>query len=138
MKKITLGNTGIAVSYLGFGTGTTDYTVNRTKQSMLEEKELAALLLRGFELGITHWDTATGYDTYRHIARADPIARQRRNSSAFGTPSWKWKRRYRHESDGRRASGQGSGGGIDPPRRATIYRCHNCRHAQRTGIAKEL
>lgn len=70
MKKITLGKTGIEVSYLGFGTGTTDYTVNRTKQSMLEEKELADLLLRGFELGITHWDTATGYDTYRHIARA--------------------------------------------------------------------
>jgi predicted aldo/keto reductase-like oxidoreductase len=70
MKKITLGKTGIEVSYLGFGTGTTDYAVDRTKQSMLEEKELADLLLRGFELGITHWDTATGYDTYRHIARA--------------------------------------------------------------------
>ena len=41
MKKITLGKTGIEVSYLGFGTGTTDYAVNRTKQSMLEEKELA-------------------------------------------------------------------------------------------------
>jgi predicted aldo/keto reductase-like oxidoreductase len=70
MKKISLGKSGIEVSYLGFGTGTTDYAVNKTKQSMLEEKELAALLLRGYELGITHWDTATGYDTYRHIARA--------------------------------------------------------------------
>ena len=47
MKKITLWKTGIEVSYLGFGTGTTDYAVDRTKQSMLEEKELADLLLRG-------------------------------------------------------------------------------------------
>jgi predicted aldo/keto reductase-like oxidoreductase len=70
MKKIILGKTVIEVSYLGIGTGTTDYAVARTKQSMLDEKELADLLLRGFELGITHWDTATGYDTYRHIALA--------------------------------------------------------------------
>lgn len=40
MKKITLGKTGIEVSYLGFGTGTTDYAVDRTKQSMLNEQEL--------------------------------------------------------------------------------------------------
>jgi hypothetical protein len=32
----------------------------------------------------------------------------------------------------------GNGKGVKVPRWITVYRCHNRRHARRTGIAKEL
>lgn len=69
MKKVTLGRTGIKVSRLGMGTGTA-HPSGYCAQALMNEKELAELLLYAFELGINFWDTAFQYGTYSHIREA--------------------------------------------------------------------
>ena len=69
MKKVTLGKTGIKVSRLGMGTGTA-HPSGYCAQALMNEKELAELLLYAFELGINFLDTAFQYGTYSHIREA--------------------------------------------------------------------
>lgn len=64
-----MGNTGIEVSKIGIGTGTSGFT-GVCMQAQMSMTELGSLLLRGFELGINLWDTAYTYGTYPHIKYA--------------------------------------------------------------------
>jgi len=76
MRVVKLGQTGISVSRLGIGTGTA-HPSGHCHQSLMSEQALADLLLYGFERGITFWDTAEQYRTYRHIRCAlKQISRQ--------------------------------------------------------------
>jgi aryl-alcohol dehydrogenase-like predicted oxidoreductase len=69
IPRVELGNTGIFVSQLAFGTGS-DGWQGQSKQSDLGTDRLAALLRSGYELGINFWDTADAYGTHPHIAKA--------------------------------------------------------------------
>jgi aryl-alcohol dehydrogenase-like predicted oxidoreductase len=64
-----LGKTGIRVSALGIGTGTSGFSGQGIQASMRVE-DLAGILLRGYEWGINLWDTAYSYHTYPHICEA--------------------------------------------------------------------
>ncbi len=66
MRLVKLGQTGISVSRLGMGTGTA-HPSGKCFQALMTEQELADVLLYGFERGITFWDCAAQYRTYRHI-----------------------------------------------------------------------
>jgi aryl-alcohol dehydrogenase-like predicted oxidoreductase len=66
MRLVKLGQTGISVSRLGMGTGTV-HPSGTFFQTLMREQEFADLLLYGFERGITFWDSAAQYRTYRHI-----------------------------------------------------------------------
>ena len=69
MDYVTLGNTGLTVSRLAIGTGTSGFG-GRSEQSALGIDGLAHLLQEGYERGITFWDAADGYGTHPHLARA--------------------------------------------------------------------
>lgn len=69
MNYCALGRTGIKVSKIGFGTGTTHFTGISLHSSMLVQ-ELSVLLLYAYELGVNLWDTAYTYETYPHIRKA--------------------------------------------------------------------
>jgi len=69
MDYVTLGNTGLTVSRLAFGTGTSGFG-GRSEQSALGVDGLARLLQESYERGITFWDAADGYGTHPHLARA--------------------------------------------------------------------
>ncbi len=69
MRLVKLGQTDITVSRLGIGTGTA-HPSGRCCQALMSEQDLADLLLYGFERGITLWDSAAQYNTYRHIRYA--------------------------------------------------------------------
>lgn len=66
MRLAKLGQTGISFSQLGMGTGT-GHPSGRCYQGLMSEQDLADLLIYGFERGITLWDSAAQYGTYRHI-----------------------------------------------------------------------
>lgn len=77
MRLVKLGQTGISVSRLGMGTGTA-HPSGLCCQTLMSEQEFADLLLYGFERGITLWDSAAQYRTYRHIRCAlTSVARNR-------------------------------------------------------------
>lgn len=65
MKTITLGNTGLQVTPVGFGV----LTVGNT-QLNLPVEEGAAILRYGLEKGINFLDTAQYYETYTYIREA--------------------------------------------------------------------
>jgi hypothetical protein len=69
MEQVTLGSTGIRLSRLGIGTGTA-HPAGGCAQARMGEEELAGVLLHAFDQGVTFWDTAMQYGTYRHIGAA--------------------------------------------------------------------
>lgn len=69
IPQIPLGKTGLTVSRLCFGTGTTTYDAE-SAQSKLPVETFGAALVRGYELGINFWDTSDNYNTHPHIAWA--------------------------------------------------------------------
>ena len=69
MEKIELGNTGLLVSRLCFGTGTHGWS-GRSNQTALGLDGLADLLHYGYDRGITFWDLADQYGSHPHAARA--------------------------------------------------------------------
>jgi aryl-alcohol dehydrogenase-like predicted oxidoreductase len=69
MKRVELGKTGIEVSRLGIGTGT-GLPSGHCAQALMDEQELARLLLYALDRGINLWDTAFQYNTYPHIKEA--------------------------------------------------------------------
>lgn len=71
----TLGKTGINVSKIGFGTGTTSFTGINLHSSM-SVKDLSGLLIYAYELGVNLWDTAYTYETYPHIRKALDIIKR--------------------------------------------------------------
>ncbi|MFC1525378.1 aldo/keto reductase [Candidatus Latescibacterota bacterium] len=69
MERRELGQTGLTVSRLCFGTGTNGWS-HRSNQGDLGIDRLARLLAFAHELGITFWDTADQYGTHPHVAAA--------------------------------------------------------------------
>jgi aryl-alcohol dehydrogenase-like predicted oxidoreductase len=69
MEKAYLGMTGIEVSRLCFGTGTSGWG-GRSDQSKLGIKGLCRLLRFAYECGTTFWDSADQYGTHPHVAEA--------------------------------------------------------------------
>jgi aryl-alcohol dehydrogenase-like predicted oxidoreductase len=69
MEYIDFGQTGLKVSRLSIGTGTNGWG-GRSEQTDLGLEKLTALLRSAYDLGITFWDTADGYGSHRHVARA--------------------------------------------------------------------
>jgi aryl-alcohol dehydrogenase-like predicted oxidoreductase len=68
--RIMLGKTGIEVSRMAMGTGTngTGHNSNQTRQ--LGMKGLPDLLLAGYEMGVTFWDSADQYGSHPHLKEA--------------------------------------------------------------------
>ena len=69
LPKVELGNTGLKVSRLSFGTGSNGWQ-GRSDQSDLGVDKLAGLLQRAYDHGVNFWDTADAYGTHPHIAKA--------------------------------------------------------------------
>jgi len=69
MEYVDFGSTGLQVSRLSIGTGTNGWG-GRSEQTDLGLDRLTDLLRAAYELGITFWDTADGYGSHRHVARA--------------------------------------------------------------------
>lgn len=69
MKVVPLGSTGVTVSRLGLGTGTSDER-GRCRQARMDERQFLAMLRFAHERGVNHWDTATTYGTQRFLGRA--------------------------------------------------------------------
>lgn len=77
MQNVPLGNTGIVVSRLCFGTGTSGFNC-QSVQSKQAREQFGQLLLEAFELGINFWDTSDDYGTYPHVRWAlDHLPRER-------------------------------------------------------------
>lgn len=69
MRTTPLGQTGLTVSRICFGTGTTTFDCE-SAQSKLPVDHFGSTLLRAHELGVRFWDTSDNYNTHRHIAWA--------------------------------------------------------------------
>lgn len=69
LPKVALGNTGLEVSRLSFGTGSNGWQ-GRSDQSDLGVEKLADLLQMAYDHGVNFWDTADAYGTHPHIAKA--------------------------------------------------------------------
>ena len=69
MKSVELGHTGLRVSELGIGTGTTGWD-GRSNQTDMGFEPLVRLLRYAYEQGITFWDTADMYGSHAHVAAA--------------------------------------------------------------------
>lgn len=67
MQTIDLGQTGLRVSRLGFGTGTRGGGKN-SDQTRIGHDKLVNLMRFGYQQGITLWDSADGYGSHPHIA----------------------------------------------------------------------
>lgn len=95
MQKVELGKTGLRVSPLGIGTGTSSFS-GRVFQSEVPPREFAEVVLHAYDLGINFWDTAYTYGTYAALAEA--LKQLRRTDvvimTKFTTPSY---RRTRYE-----------------------------------------
>jgi 1-deoxyxylulose-5-phosphate synthase len=65
--RIMLGKTGIEVSRMAMGTGTsgTGHSSNQTRQ--LGMKGLPDLLQEGYDMGVTFWDSADQYGSHPHL-----------------------------------------------------------------------
>lgn len=62
MERVAYGQTGLTVSRLCFGTG-----LMGTLRHNLTPAEAAVILRRAYDLGVTFWDTADGYQTHAHV-----------------------------------------------------------------------
>ena len=69
LDKVDLGATGLKVSRLCFGTGTSGWN-HRSNQSDLGIEGLGELLLFAHEHGVSFWDVADQYGTHAHVAAA--------------------------------------------------------------------
>jgi aryl-alcohol dehydrogenase-like predicted oxidoreductase len=69
MNTTQLGRTGLTVSRLCFGTGTTTFDCE-SAQSKLEVPAFGAALLHAYRQGVTFWDTSDNYNTHAHVAWA--------------------------------------------------------------------
>ncbi|MBI4758300.1 MAG: aldo/keto reductase [Chloroflexi bacterium] len=65
VQTVLLGNTGLMVSRLAFGTAYMGPQSDR-----LSPEEGAALLLQALDLGISFWDTSDDYGSHPHVAHA--------------------------------------------------------------------
>jgi aryl-alcohol dehydrogenase-like predicted oxidoreductase len=66
---VTIGKTGIKTSRLAMGTGTVG-SGHHSHQTALGVDGLSALLLNGYEHGLTFFDSADAYGSHPHVAEA--------------------------------------------------------------------
>lgn len=66
MRHVPLGDTGLTVSRICLGTGTTGFNC-QSAQSKMPTSEYGTLLQRAHALGVTFWDTSDDYGTYPHV-----------------------------------------------------------------------
>jgi aryl-alcohol dehydrogenase-like predicted oxidoreductase len=69
IEYVAFGETGLRVSRLSIGTGTHGFG-GRSEQTGLGLEGLANLLRLAYERGVNFWDTADGYGSHAHVARA--------------------------------------------------------------------
>jgi aryl-alcohol dehydrogenase-like predicted oxidoreductase len=69
MDYVEFGKTGLRVSRLAFGTGTSGWG-GRSEQTDLGVDRLASLLRLAYEHGVNFWDAADAYGSHPHVARA--------------------------------------------------------------------
>ena len=82
MDTVQLGNTGIHVSRLSFGTGTNGWN-GRSNQTDLGLQKLSDLLRYAFDRGVTFWDSADQYGSHPHVTAA--LADVRRQDVVLAT-----------------------------------------------------
>jgi 1-deoxyxylulose-5-phosphate synthase len=68
--RVILGNTGIEVSRLAMGTGTSGYGGSSNQTRKLGLKGLTNLLRTGFDNGVFFWESADQYGTHPHLKEA--------------------------------------------------------------------
>src|SRR5437763_14517418 len=69
MQRVTLGKSGITVSRLCIGTGTSGWG-GSSNQTRLGFERCVRLLRYAYERGITFWDSADQYGSHRHVREA--------------------------------------------------------------------
>jgi len=69
IAKVALGDTGIVVSELAFGTGTHGWSMS-SEQTRLGKGAFIELLVYGYERGISFWDLADQYGSHPHANEA--------------------------------------------------------------------
>lgn len=68
--RVLLGNTGIEVSRLAMGTGTSGFGGSSNQSRKLGLKGLSNLLRTGFDNGVFFWESADQYGTHPHFKEA--------------------------------------------------------------------
>ena len=68
--RVELGNTGITMSRMAMGTGTSGYDGSSNQTRQLGIKGLSDLLRAGFDEGINFFDTADQYGSHPHVREA--------------------------------------------------------------------
>ncbi len=69
IRKVSLGETGIEVSELCSGSGTSGWG-GSSDQTRLGKKEFIELLIYGYQRGISFWDSADQYGSHAHVRAA--------------------------------------------------------------------
>ncbi len=69
MQQVRLGDSGLRVSKLAIGTGTSGWS-GSSNQTRLGFEQCVRLLRYAFEQGITFWDAADEYGSHPHVAAA--------------------------------------------------------------------
>jgi aryl-alcohol dehydrogenase-like predicted oxidoreductase len=68
--RVELGRTGIEVSRMAIGTGTSGWGGNSNQTRQLGIKGLSSLLQTAYESGVIFWDSADQYGTHPHLKEA--------------------------------------------------------------------
>ena len=68
--RVNLGNTGITMSRMAMGTGTSGYGGSSNQTRQLGIKGVSDLLRAGFDEGINFWETADQYGSHPHVREA--------------------------------------------------------------------
>lgn len=67
---VELGNTGIKMSRMAMGTGSSGFGGSSAQTRRLGIKGLSDLLHAGYDMGINFWDSADSYGTHPHLKKA--------------------------------------------------------------------
>ncbi len=68
--RVVLGKTGIEVSRMAMGTGTSGVNRSSNQTRQLGMNGLPDLLVAGYDMGVTFWDSADQYGTHPHLKEA--------------------------------------------------------------------
>lgn len=68
--RVMLGKTGIEVSRMAMGTGTSGVSQSSNQTRQLGMKGLPDLLHAGYDMGVTFWDSADQYGSHPHLKEA--------------------------------------------------------------------
>jgi aryl-alcohol dehydrogenase-like predicted oxidoreductase len=74
--RVKLGNTGIEMSRMAIGTGTSGWRGSSNQSRQLGIKGLADLLRAAYDEGINFWDSADQYGTHPHLKEAQKLVKR--------------------------------------------------------------